>query len=101
MITCLIRYTIDPKQLSDFELYARTWMRLIEKYGGAHHGCFVPGDAPPSATFSFPDIGEDGPDNIAIALFSFPSVKAYDTYRREVRRDPECTQMRKLQEVLR
>jgi len=77
MITCFIRYKIDPNKLSDFELYARTWMQLIEKYGGAHHGYFAPGDAPPSTAFSFPGLGEDGPDDIAIALFSFPNVEAY------------------------
>src|SRR5262249_32539282 len=75
---------------SDFELYARTWMRLIEKYGGAHHGYFVPGGAPPSAAFSFPGLGEDGPDNIAIALFTFPNVEAYEAYRKDVKTDPEC-----------
>ncbi|HXT63834.1 MAG TPA: NIPSNAP family protein [Pyrinomonadaceae bacterium] len=96
MIICLIRYTIDPNKLSDFELYARTWMRLIEKYGGTHHGYFVPGEAPPSAAFSFPGLGEDGPGNIAIALFSFPSVEAYDAYRRDVPRDPECEEITNL-----
>ena len=90
MITCFLRYTINPDKLADFEHYARVWMRLIEKYGGTHHGYFVPGEGPPSAAFSFPGIGEPGPDNIAIALFSFPSVEAYETYRREVANDPEC-----------
>ena len=99
MITCFIRYTIDPNKLSDFELYARTWMRLIEKYGGAHHGYFVPGDAPPSTAFSFPGLGVDGRDDIAIALFSFPSVEAYDAYRLDVQHDPECIEMRNLREV--
>ena len=65
-------------------------MRLTEKYGGTHHGYFVPGETPPSAAFSFLGLGEEGPDNIAVALFSFPSVEAYETYRREVANDPEC-----------
>jgi hypothetical protein len=98
LITCFIRYSLDRNKLSDFELYARTWMRLIEKYGGTHHGYFVPGDAPPSAAFSFPGIGEDGPDDIAIALFSFPTVEAYDAYRRDVQHDPECVEMTRLRE---
>ena len=90
MITCFLRYVIDPDKLADFEHYARVWMRLIEKYGGTHHGYFVPGDAPPSAAFSFPGIGEEGSGNVAVALFSFPGVEAYETYRREVANDPEC-----------
>ena len=90
MITCFIRYTIDPNKLSDFDQYARTWMRLIEKYGGVHHGYFVPGESPPNATFSFAGIGEEGPRNIAVALFSFPDSDAYERYRRDVANDPEC-----------
>ena len=90
MITCFLRYTINPDQLADFEHYARVWMHLIEKYGGTHHGYFVPGEASPSAAFSFPGIGEAGPDNVAVALFSFPTVEAYETYRRDVANDPEC-----------
>ena len=90
MITCFLHYTIAPGKAAEFEHYAQVWMRLIDKYGGAHHGYFVPGDSPPAASFSFPGIGEPGPDNIAVALFSFESVDAYDRYRREVKDDPEC-----------
>jgi len=90
VITCFLRYTINPDQLADFEHYARVWMHLIEKYGGTHHGYFVPGKGPTSAAFSFPGIGEAGPDNVAVALFSFPSVEAYETYRRDVANDPAC-----------
>jgi NIPSNAP len=90
VITCFIRYTVNPEKLADFEHYARTWMLLIEKYGGTHHGYFVPGDAPPSTHFSFPGIGEAGPGNVAVALFSFPSVESYENYRHDVKLDPEC-----------
>src|SRR5882672_7449880 len=90
LITCFIRYVIDPDKAADFEHYARVWMPLIEKYGGTHHRYFMPEETPPSAAFSFPGIGEEGPDNIAVALFSFPTIEAYETYRREVANDPEC-----------
>ena len=90
MITCFIRYTLDPAKLADFEQYARVWMRLIEKYGGTHHGYFVPGASPSNAAFSFAGIGADGPPNIGIALFSFADAEAYERYRREVADDPEC-----------
>jgi hypothetical protein len=93
LITCFIRYTINPERLDDFELYAQVWMRLIEKYGGTHHGYFVPGADPPSAAFSFPGIGEAGPNNVAMALFSFPSVETYENYRRDVKQDPECAEI--------
>lgn len=90
MITCFIRYTVDREKLADFEHYARAWMRLIEKYGGTHLGYFVPDKEAPPATFSFPGIGEAGPDNLGVAIFSFPNLEAYDAYRRDVAKDPEC-----------
>lgn len=90
MITCFIRYTLDSNKFEDFEQYARTWMRLIEKYGGVHHGYFLPDESPPAASFSFSGIGEEGPSDIAVALFSFPTVEAYEKYRRDVPGDPEC-----------
>ena len=98
LITCFIRYTVNPEKLDDFELYARTWMRLIEQYGGTHHGYYLPDSGAPPAAFSFPDIGEEGPYNIAVALFSFPSVEAYESYRREVSHDPECQAITKHRE---
>jgi hypothetical protein len=90
MITCCIRYTIDLDKIAQFEHYARTWMGLIEKHGGIHHGYFIPSASPPSQHFSFPGIGEAGAGDEAIALFSFDSVAEYETYRREVADDPEC-----------
>ncbi len=94
MFTCLIRYTIDPTKRSEFLDYARAWIALITKYGGTHHGYFLPPDEHdpvPRATFSFPGLGRDGPPDCAVALFSFPSVEAYEAYRRNVSEDPACT----------
>ena len=90
MITCHLRYFIDPHNVAAFEHYARVWMKLIEKYGGTHHGYFVSDETAPAAAFSFPGVGEPGPENVGVALFSFPSVDAYENYRREVKNDPEC-----------
>ncbi|MBM3515363.1 MAG: NIPSNAP family protein [Alphaproteobacteria bacterium] len=93
MFTCFIRYQIEPGQLDAFREYARAWMALIRKYGGTHHGYFLPGengDALPDPTFSFPVLGTAGPSNIAVALFSFPSVESYDRYRAAVAEDEEC-----------
>lgn len=58
-----------------------------------HHGYFVPGgsgDVLPDASFSFPGIGREGPPHIGIALFSFPSIEAYERYRRDVAQDEGC-----------
>ncbi|MDT4966777.1 MAG: hypothetical protein QOJ64_1514 [Acidobacteriota bacterium] len=90
MIICSLRYVVDSDKGPEFEHYARVWMRLIEKYGGTHLGYFMPAEAPPSTAFSFPGIGEEGPNDIAVAIFTFPNLDAYEKYRRGVAQDPEC-----------
>lgn len=35
MITCCIRYTLDPYAIESFEEYARRWPPIIERCGGA------------------------------------------------------------------
>ncbi|HEX2593293.1 MAG TPA: NIPSNAP family protein [Rhizomicrobium sp.] len=93
MFTCFIRYQIAPGKLGAFKDHARAWIALIEKYGGTHHGYFAPGDgstALPDASFSFPGLGREGPPDTGIALFSFPSLEAYERYRRDVAEDEAC-----------
>ncbi|HEY5337970.1 MAG TPA: NIPSNAP family protein [Rhizomicrobium sp.] len=93
MFSCLIRYEIAPGKLDAFKDYARAWIGLIRKYGGTHHGYFVPAegkDEMPDASFSFPGIGREGPPHIGVALFSFPSIEAYEQYRRDVAKDEAC-----------
>lgn len=75
MITCFIRYTIDPDKLTEFEIYAKTWIRLVTKLGGTHHGYLMP---------------SEGTNNIALAFFSFPSFADYEKYRATMATDPEC-----------
>ena len=38
MITCYLRYVVDPYQLAAFEAYGKLWIRLVEEFGGKHHG---------------------------------------------------------------
>lgn len=75
MITCYLRYEIDPHKLTEFENYARMWIRLVEKLGGTHHGYFLP---------------SEGASDIALAFFSFPSLAAYEEYRTKASTDAEC-----------
>jgi len=75
MVTCYLRYQIDPFKLPEFEHYAKLWIPLVEKYGGIHHGYFLP---------------HEGPNNIALALFTFPSLAEYEGYREKIKDDPEC-----------
>ncbi|MGE5865101.1 MAG: NIPSNAP family protein [Rhizobacter sp.] len=75
MITCYLRYVIDPDKLAEFEHYGRLWIPLVERFGGTHHGYFLP---------------SEGANNIALALFSFPSLAAYELYRQQSFQDAEC-----------
>jgi hypothetical protein len=75
MITCVLHYTIDPYKLAEFEYYARLWIPLVNRFGGTHHGYFLP---------------SEGANNVALALFSFPSLAAYELYRQQSFADPEC-----------
>lgn len=72
MVTCYLRYVIDPYKVTEFEQYTRMIMPLVERYGGTHHGAFLP---------------HEGPNNIAVHLFSFPSLSEYERYRDAVRSD--------------
>ena len=89
-VTCQIRYTLDLSKLSAFESYARTWMVLVEHYGGVHHGYFIPRKSPDRVGVSFPGIGYDGPTDVAVAMFTFPVDESYQLYREVVATDPEC-----------
>ena len=75
MITCHLRYVLDPYKVADFEAYAHTWIPLVTRMGGTHHGYFLP---------------HEGANNIAVALFSFPSLAAYEAYRQRISTDEEC-----------
>jgi len=75
MVTCYLRYVIDPAKVKEFENYGKRWIPLVEKFGGKHHGYFLP---------------SEGASNIALALFSFPSLAAYEQYRTKSFSDPEC-----------
>jgi hypothetical protein len=75
MVTCYLRYTLDPYKLAEFEHYAKLWIPLVERFGGQHHGYFLP---------------SEGANNLALALFSFPSLALYEDYRRKSQSDPDC-----------
>jgi hypothetical protein len=75
MVTCYLRYVIDPRKLQEFEHYGKLWIPLVAKFGGQHHGYFLP---------------SEGANNIALALFTFPSLALYEEYRVKSLADSEC-----------
>jgi hypothetical protein len=101
MITCYVRYQLDLSKLLEFREYAEIWMRLIERLGGIHHGYFVPcldEKAVDHGRFSFPGLGCEGPRDVGIALFSFPSWDHYERYRAEAGQYEECKRATRLVE---
>ncbi len=82
MVTCFIRYRVEPDKLDEFREYARSWISLIRKYGGTHHGYFVPGtdgDNLPNAAFSFPGLDDEG---CKAATARFNETKCFSSYER-------------------
>lgn len=75
MVTCYLKYVIDPFKAKEFEHYAKLWIPLVQKFGGQHHGYFLP---------------SEGANNIALALFTFPSLADYEAYRVASFNDADC-----------
>ena len=44
MITCHLRYVLDPTKLKEFEYYGKVWIPLVKKFGGVHHGYLLPSE---------------------------------------------------------
>ena len=74
MITCYVRYVIDAEKIAEFEEYSRMWLGLVPRFGGVHHGYFLP---------------SEGESDIALAIFSFESLAAYEQYRKDAAGDPD------------
>jgi hypothetical protein len=74
MITCFIRYQIDPFQREAFRQYAENWGRIIPRCGGRLVGYFLP---------------HEGTNDVAWGLIAFDSLAAYEQYRARLRADAE------------
>ena len=75
MLTCFIRYQIDPFQRDGFKGYAERWGSIIPRCGGYLVGYFLP---------------HEGTNDIAWGLIAFESLAAYEVYRARLRSDPEA-----------
>lgn len=74
MVTCYVKYIIDPFKLNEFEQYCKMWLDLVPRFGGVHHGYLLP---------------SEGENDVAFAIFSFDSLAAYEQYRKNAATDPE------------
>ncbi len=74
MITCFIRYQIDPFQRDGFRTYAENWGRIIPRCGGNLIGYFLP---------------HEGTNDVAWGLIAFDSLALYEAYRARLKTDGE------------
>lgn len=73
MITCLIRYEIDPFKVEAFEHYARNWGKAIPRCGADLVGYYAP---------------HEGSATTAYGIYNIESLGAYEAYRARLREDP-------------
>jgi len=75
VITCIIRYEIDPFQRDAFKEYAEHWGSIIPRCGGRLVGYFLPWQ---------------GTNDVGWGLIAFDSLAAYEAYQKRLRKDPEA-----------
>jgi hypothetical protein len=73
MITCFIRYEIDPFNVPAFEQYARAWGQAIPRCGAELIGYFAP---------------HEGSATTAYGVYSIADLAAYEAYRARLKDDP-------------
>ena len=73
MITCFIRYEIEPHAHDAFDRYARAWGQAIPQCGAELIGYFGP---------------HEGSATIAYGVYSIESLAAYEAYRARLREHP-------------
>jgi hypothetical protein len=73
MITCFIRYEIDPFKREAFAEYARNWGQAIPRCGADLVGYFGP---------------HEGSATTAYGVYNIESLAAYEQYRARLTADP-------------
>jgi len=90
MLTCCNRYRIDPAKRAAFAEYARAWVALTNRHGGAHHGFYAAAELAERPGSSYPGLSAEAGPDIAYAWYSFPDEAALHAFRAAVKRDPDC-----------
>lgn len=73
MLTCIIRYHIDPTKKALFETYARNWGKAIPRCGAELVGYYAP---------------HEGSSTLAYGIYNIPSLAEYEAYRARLAADP-------------
>ncbi|SPJ30374.1 NIPSNAP family protein [Falsiruegeria mediterranea] len=73
MLTCFIRYHIDPTKTEQFAEYARNWGQAIPRCGADLIGYFAP---------------HEGSSTLAYGVYNIPNLAEYEAYRLRLAADP-------------
>lgn len=73
MLTCIIRYHIDPTKRAEFAEYARIWGQAIPRCGAGLIGYYAP---------------HEGSSTLAYGIYTIDSLAAYEAYRARLADDP-------------
>ncbi|MEL6692398.1 MAG: NIPSNAP family protein [Pseudomonadota bacterium] len=73
MITCFIKYEIDPFKKAEFKKYAMQWGQAIPRCGADLIGYFAP---------------HEGSATTAYGVYNLPSLAAYEAYKQKLAADP-------------
>jgi hypothetical protein len=73
MLTCIIRYRIDPTKRAQFEAYARRWGQCIPRNGADLIGYYAP---------------HEGSTTLAYGIYNVASLADYERYRARLAADP-------------
>ena len=73
MITCFIRYELNPYKIDSFEDYARNWGQAIPRCGADLIGYFAP---------------HEGSATTAYGVYTIEDLAAYEAYRARLKDDP-------------
>jgi hypothetical protein len=73
MITCFIRYHIDPSKRDQFAEYAQNWGTAIPRCGADLIGYYAP---------------HEGSSTLAYGVYNIDSLAAYEAYRARLAADP-------------
>lgn len=73
MLTCIIRYHIDPTKKAEFILYAQNWGQAIPRCGADLLGYYAP---------------HEGSSTLAYGIYNVASLADYEAYRARLAADP-------------
>lgn len=73
MLTCIIKYHIDPTKKDQFAQYAQNWGQAIPRCGADLIGYYAP---------------HEGSSTLAYGIYNIPSLAAYEDYRARLGNDP-------------